>query len=191
MTNFLFDLPAWFVCVMFALSVGVIIYGNNRTQRPVVLAGLGLLGLSVVLTAVSWFVDTPLEASIRRTHDIVAAVNARDWARVESLMNKQTKIASLTGGKEITTRGSELADTFGLKSVNVLKTDSSIAGDTGLMDVTVTLQHEFTQSMAAAVQLTSWTFSYEKMRDGILLSKVEIVGRDGVPVSRVNAELRK
>jgi hypothetical protein len=185
MTDFFFDLPMWFPIAMFVVAIGVFIYGNNRSNAQLRLASLGIVVLTIGLVALSYFVDTFEEKCIKRTHGIIAAVDAKDWNAVRSLMNGRTAVVGLQGADRIAERGQQLADEFGLKQARVLSTTTR-PGSTGLLDVVVLVQHEFNVPTPPA---TKWVFQYEQQSDGILLSTIAPADKDGTAVE-MNKRLR-
>jgi hypothetical protein len=186
MSEFFFELPVWFVIAGIVVGAGVAIYGNNRMQRGILLGGIGLILLTLVMTAVSYFVDTPREQSVKRTKAIIAAVNAQDWNALRGLLNPTTTIYGFTGPDEIATIGEALAGRFGLKSASVISTKGT--GEGGFISVSTTVRHDFSSTM---LPVTNWLFLYEERKDGILLSKIEAADRAGTPVAQIQGQFRK
>lgn len=178
MADFFFDLPIWFPIAMLVGAVAVFVYGNNRSNSRLRLAGLGIAVLTGVLVGVSYFVDTFEETCIKRTHAIVVAVSEKDWSTVSGQMNESTTVVGLRGAKRIVERGRELADEFGLKQARVLSTTTRPGGP-GLMDVIVLVQHEFS---VPTQPVTKWAFQYEQRSDGILLNNIAPADQDGTAV---------
>lgn len=175
MTDFFFDLPIWFPIALFVVAIGVFIYGNNRSNAQLRLASLGIVVLTVGLVALSYFVDTFEEKCVKRTHGLIAAVNAKDWTTFKSLLNEQTTVVVLRGPDAISLRAQQLAEEFGLRNVRILNTNTR-GGDAGLMDVTVLVNYEINQPTPPTMP---WVFQYEQRADGTLLSNIAPAGKDG------------
>jgi hypothetical protein len=185
MTDFLFDLPFWFPIAGLVLAVGVFIYGNNRSNARIRLAAAGILLLTLALLGVSYFVDTFEEKCIKRTHAIVAAVSAKDWDAVRTLMDAPTTVAGLTGPDAIANTGKRLAEELGLQSSSILSTTTK-PGGSSLIDVQILAKTEFSQPIPP---MSRWSFQYEQMGDGIRLSNIMPIGTDGSP-QEINKRLR-
>src|ERR1051325_6378582 len=90
MNDFLFD-PAWWMLAV-ALAAGVAVWwrGNVRQDKTLARVGLVILGLGIVWSIVSFYVDTPKEHATRTTKQIVRAVNQRNWNRLSELIDERT-----------------------------------------------------------------------------------------------------
>ncbi len=113
MSEFFFDIP-WFVPVILAAAGGVaFVAANARQQTRVMQAGATAMLLAVVLTLVSYFVDTPRESAIANAQGIVQAVEDRDWPRFTELIGDRATVIGLLDA-ETTLRfvqdGTERAD---------------------------------------------------------------------------------
>ncbi len=167
MTDWLFAPPIWLVLVIVIAGIAVFIYANARTSTQGRLGGVAIAIAGVLLFVVGRFVDTPLEACVKRTYAIIAAVEAADWTKMESLLNNNTSVMNFRGAKEIADGARKRADQFGLKRAFVLGRDQ--VQRQNVIDVVVSVLSE--QNMPPQIR-TTWRFKYEVRSDGILLSEI-------------------
>jgi hypothetical protein len=184
--DFIFDPPVWAVLVLAAGGIGTFIYGNARLMNGVRFGGVGVLLLAITWFAVAWFVDTHLEASVKRTRAIVASVNDSQFDVMESLMNSATGCLGFRGAKEIADGAKERASQFGLKNVWITGLNSSQAGN--LIDIDIGVMSE--QNMPPTMP-TSWKFKYEVRADGVLLSSIEPTAIGNQNVDELKRRLQK
>ncbi len=168
MPDYFFDLPAWFVFSGFAVGVVIFLAGNARVNRRIQLAGAGVVLLAVVLAAVSYFVDTPVEKCVRRTHDIVAATVGQDWPRLESLLDRNTQAVGVRGNKDIVEMARTRVAEFAIESATLTGTKTTRGVST--IDVAIAVFSQQKGNAPPSMQ-TSWNFEYEQRADGILLAR--------------------
>ena len=82
----LFDIPWYIPAGLAAAGVGVFLWANARLRKRERLVGLGIVALAILLTAVSYFVDTPLETVIRQSRLFADAVVAKDRSGMDRLL---------------------------------------------------------------------------------------------------------
>jgi hypothetical protein len=87
MQDFFFQIPWWAPASLIAAGIGIWVWGNNRLRIREKRIGLALVLLAVLLSAISYFVDTPSETVDRLTRQFVSAVVARDTARTGELLH--------------------------------------------------------------------------------------------------------
>jgi hypothetical protein len=165
MNPLVFNLPAWLAVSLFVGGVVVFVVGNVRLKDGVRNAGVVIVLAAIAWVGVSYFVDTPLEKSIDRTHAIVDAVDRQDWPALAALLDRGTQCLTLRGGEEIARVTSLRAGEVGFKSARVLTTRSQFTDTT--CDVVVTVNAD----LAYPAPVTIWQFNFEKRADGILLEK--------------------
>lgn len=170
--DFLLELPWWATLAGLGAAIGVWIYGNNRLEKKIKLGGIGLLLLTIILTIVSRAIDTPREQGVKRTHAIVAAANAEDWNKFESLLDANTQVSLIRGASNIRQIIEKQWNQHGFKSATILNTESTRSGS--LITVYITVFSE-----ASVSGRSTWEFDYERVSDGLFLSKVRAISMDG------------
>jgi hypothetical protein len=178
MSEFLFNPALWMPAVGFIVAIVVFVFGNNRVKPAIRNTGLGLLGLMFVWCIAAFFIETRVEQCISRTKAIVYSVEAADWTKMTSLLDKRTSLMFMHGPDEIMSGTEKAAGNYGLKQVRILST-TAIEGP-GTIDVTFTALLEGAQPLT-----TTFRFEYEQRSDGMLLANIVPVKIGDRPVEEV------
>src|SRR5438477_1082041 len=133
MKELLFHTPWWLPASL--IFVGVVLFwtGNRNGEGRVRNTGLLVLLAAILLMAVSYFVDTPLERAVRQSKALVASVQQRDWNRMKSILDPHTSVTVLNSFDVYNNRDQILAgaqdavDHFGLKNVLITSTEATQA----------------------------------------------------------------
>jgi hypothetical protein len=174
MTDLIFHTPWWLPTLIALAGVVLFVTGNQRVENRVRLAGVGVIGLAILLALVSYFVDTPRETAERKSRDLCYAFERADWPTMTSILDRGTNIsapgASIYANRdEIVSAAKKAHERYGFKTVRVLST-STEQQDT-LITVDLVLLTE--QSAAYVNTLNSeWQFDWEKRQDGWVLSEI-------------------
>lgn len=179
----LFNPPLWMPAAAVLIAIGVFIYGNARVMSSVRNIGLGLVAVCVVWCVAAYLVQTRVEKCIKRTHDIVAAVEAGDFKKLGGLLDKATVIDLQTrsiAGREAIVGSTEIAATgYGLKSIRVYGTEANVGPNS--VDVAFNSVLEGSQPLTA-----TFRFEYEDRSDGMLLAKIVPVKIGNMSMDQVN-----
>lgn len=169
MTDFLFDTPFWLPLGIAAVGVFLFITGNRRQETRVRTAGVAAIALAVLLTAVSYFVDTDAEKVERRTREMVSAFVAKDWATLQGMMDPRANLTvgglTLFDGREqimAAARRAQERDQFSSIVVTSLTTESSERGDFITAALGVTSNQEATAGRPVPSQ---WEFEWQRGAD--------------------------
>src|SRR3954471_24763412 len=101
MSDLLFDAPWWLPTCIIAAGLLVFMSGNKRVgdaprgASAVRNVGLGIIGLGVLVIAVSYLVDTDKETVTRRTRELVQSVESRDWEKMKSLLADDVRFSAV------------------------------------------------------------------------------------------------
>ena len=176
MTDLLFDTPWWLPALIAAVGVVLFVTGNNRLETKVKYAGLGVVALAVVLTAVSYLVDTPVETAERRTRLLVDAFERADWPAMSAILDPEAtayafSIPVYRGREKIMEKAQEVHGRHGFKSVNVVTMNSERA------DTVITVNtFLFSEQDAVGRTLNSdWQFEWQRRAEGWRLMGVRAV----------------
>jgi len=174
MNEFFLSPSLWIVLLIAAAGVVTFVIANARLSTAGRWAGVGITVLAMAWYGTAYMIDTPLEASVKRTRAIIAAVSEQDWNKMQSLMNNNTTVLGFKGARDIADGARERSTQFGLKRVIILSLDSNQAG----LNIDVALSAFSEQNMPPQIR-TSWLFKYEVREDGILLANINpILGGD-------------
>jgi len=101
MAQFITQIP-WWITIFLILAGGVtIFYGNQQFNPRVRSTGLITVSLAILLGAVRFLIDTPAEQAERRTRQIVDACDKKDWPRMASLIDADTRLELSGHEKEL------------------------------------------------------------------------------------------
>lgn len=173
MTDLLFDTPWWLPALIAAVGVVLFVTGNNRLEAKVKYAGLAVLGLAALLTAVSYLVDTPVETAERRSGELVDAFERADWPAMGAILDPTAALSVLNhpiyGNREEILKAAADAHTrYGFKSVNVL----SMSAEQADTVITVGLVLLSQQDALGQTLKSEWQFEFQRTPDGWTLVNV-------------------
>jgi len=173
MTDLLFDTPWWLPALIAAAGVVLFVTGNNRLEPRVKYAGLAAVGLALLLVAVSYLVDTPIETAERRSRELVDAFERADWPAMTAVLDPTATVSVLTfrvydNRDEIMKAAEAAHGRYGFKSVNVLTMGAEQA-DT-VITVTMVLLSE--QDALGRTLNSEWQFEWQRTADGWALVDV-------------------
>ncbi|CAA9392278.1 MAG: hypothetical protein AVDCRST_MAG64-1346 [uncultured Phycisphaerae bacterium] len=176
MTDLLFDTPWWLPALVAAVGVVLFVTGNNRLERRVKAAGLAVVGLAVLLTAVSYFVDTPVETAERRSQELVDAFERADWPAMRAILDPTAALTfgdrAIYGSRDqILTNAEDAHARFGFKSVDVLSKNTEQA-DTVIKVGLVLLSQ---QEALGQPFKSEWQFQFQRTADGWALVEVRAI----------------
>jgi hypothetical protein len=180
----LFDAPWWLPTAIIALGVYVFVLGNRRQEKRVMYVGvaLALLGVSVAVT--SYLVETDRERAVRRTRELVAAADHRDWNAFRSLIDPKTSLYGLRGPDAITD-----AARAGVERINV--TNIHITGlDVEKNDTDITISIRVLSDISGNSSLTDWQLRYQDFGHGWELYSVQALSNQQIPEDRIKNEIR-
>jgi hypothetical protein len=125
MTDLIFQTPWWLPTLIAVAGVILFVTGNARTETRVRTAGLGVIGLAVLLAVVSYLVDTPRETAEKRSRELCYAFEKADWPKMTSILDTGTTVTVLNNTiyatrEEIIAAAQRAHTQHGFKSVRVL-----------------------------------------------------------------------
>jgi hypothetical protein len=178
MTDWLFDAP-WWTPVLLILLGGWLFYdGNRRQQAGVRNAGLGSIGLAVLLVLLMIFVDTPKKIAQRESRELIAAAVDGNWTKFRSLLAPRATLQVLGSGADyrnadqLTTAAQAAVDRIHLRAVHIRSMEVTQTGPL----VTATMRLLTEQDLPAAPMIDSvWEFDFEQQNDGWRISQVRAV----------------
>lgn len=176
MQEMLFHTPWWLPALIAGVGIVVFISGNRRTESRVRIAGLGAIFLAIVLAAVSYFVDTPLETTERKSNELVKAFEKADWAKMSSVLDRSAVVKVLdrnvyTSREDTIEAAKEAHQRYGFRSARVLSSSATQADTIITVDLTL-----LTEQDALGRTLNSrWEFVWQKTADGWMLVEVRAV----------------
>jgi len=174
MRDFLFDTPYWLLGGLAVLGIALWFSGNARQEKRLQLAGYFALLIAVTLGLLSYFVDTDREIVIRRTRQIVQAVENKDAATAQQLLHPHASLgrSAEMNKQQIVDRIGTAADQFGIHSIRI----------TSLVVTPQPLGQEMTVTLAATANSTfggysapvpsTWDLNWVKTNDGWLLRDI-------------------
>lgn len=182
--NLIYETPWWLPTGIAALGFMLFTTGNKRQEAKVRNGGLGLIGLAVLLAVLSYFLDSPREVVIKRTHALVTAVSNRDWPAMEALLHLEVSVMIWKGPKEVVEKTKWAAERFELQSIQI----ASVNAEKPDPSIKVALQ------VAAGFKdvsgtITNWALEWEQTDRGWLLVHIDAQGGPMIPESQLNKML--
>ena len=183
MREILFHPSLWMVAAGLAVAAGLFFYGNSRLLSTIRNAGLAIFGLVMVWCVAAYFVQTPIEQCITRTHAIVAAVESGDWKGLETKLDPNTTLEMFNGARAIAGATELAASSYGLKNIRVFGTEAMQG--VGSIDVS------FSAILEGAQPTTSnWRFEYEERSDGLLLARIVPISIGQMSADQLRGRMR-
>lgn len=183
----LFQPKIWWPALVIIVGVIVFVVGNNRVIAAVRTTGIAIAGLAVLWYGVAWFVQTPIEQCITRTRDICSAVEAADWTKLGSLIDKRTTIEETIEGPEaIIAATKSAAEAYALKDIKLLFVEGKRVPPMDGINVTFTAILDGQRPTRG-----DFTFEYEKRSDGYLLRRIVPNSIGGVSMDQIRARIRR
>lgn len=178
-TRLLFETPWWLPSVIVLVGVFLFYTANQRQERKLRNIGLAVAALGIVLALVSWFVDTDQERAVKRTRQLVAAFEKKDWTALRSLLHPRVSLSianvpvTLYNDRDqLVDRAKDASDRYGFQSINITSIDSR--QDQTL--ITVSLNVLSIQEQTAGRPITSsWEFDWLESAEGWSLYKIRAI----------------
>jgi hypothetical protein len=180
MTDYLFDTPWWLLTVLFTIGALCLWtgFGRGAEQRDKIVGGIGfaLLLAGAGLIVSSRLVETDREQVIRRSQELVKAVEARDWSMLAShlsagatmslpsnnsfaqnrdeIINRAKQYSTLLGGVTLKITRLEPKDVPGSAFMTEVSVYASSDKGTQLVVVEFTWQKDAAEWTANAIKVT-------------------------------------
>lgn len=175
MQELLFETPWWLPTSILLFGVGLFITGNNRRQFKMRTFGLGVIVLAIALMLVSYWVDTPAEKCLKNTRSLVAAFQAKDWSKFESLLDPRASVgigSSLTiysNRDQIVQAARRAQEMYRFTAARVLSAQAT--QQDSFIAVTMTLYTDQEATMGRPFT-SSWKFEWQDFGKGWTLWRI-------------------
>lgn len=169
--NLLCDTPPWLLGLLVIVGVTLLISGTRRQLKGLARAGFGVLAVAIVLAALSFFVDTDQEKVIKRTKQLVAAVEKRDTATVSDLLHPDVRLESWTKA-DIIEGSKAYADQMGLVSARINNVEAK-EQDADLVTVSLSVTAQLKEAAYGNIP-TSWDLRWVRTPQGWLLRDIRV-----------------
>lgn len=119
MNDLLFDPPFWAPMTLAVIAIVLIFSGNSRLNARMKYAGVAVALLAVLYWVVGGIVKTDKEAVTARTKELTAAVDRRDWAAFEALLDPKATLLPLYLNRPGFVAGAKsTVERFDVKNIN-------------------------------------------------------------------------
>lgn len=178
-TTLLFQSPWWLPTVIILVGTVIFYTANKRREMKLRTAGLAVVALGLGLALVSYFVDTDQERAVKRTRQLVASFENKDWSTMRSLLHPRASLgianvplSLYTDRDQIVARAQDAADRYGFQSVNITSLDAR-QDDT---IITVSVNVLSIQEQTGGRPITStWEFDWLESAGGWALYKIRAI----------------
>jgi hypothetical protein len=173
MTDLLFD-PPWYVpAAIAALGIYLFVHGNRRNEAKVRAAGVGVALLGVAAFFVGRVMETDREICERRSRELVAAVDKRDWAAMRALLDPKASVTALNmpiySDRDAIIGGAQAAtEQYGIKNIRI----TSLGSRQDQTAITVDIDALSDQGITGQPFPTSWQFEWQELSSGWTLQRV-------------------
>ena len=145
MTEWLFDAPTLVLAPLALAAVMSVGFGLLRGDRRVGRIGLIAVGVLIVWGAMSYLVQTPVEAALARTRRLAADFDAQDWPAFGKLIDPETRFYGRLKGQQITEAARLTHDATGASGVSVLSARATRDGEAISVTMRVLSRHDRAQ----------------------------------------------
>ena len=193
MTELLFHTPWWLPTTIIAAGVALFLAGNRKTEGSIRTAGAAVVGLGVLLIAVSWAIDTDVEKVEIRSKQLVEAAGHNDWSKVEGLLSPTAHFRFQRGEREYGNRKDLIAgarqasESTGLRSAWV---GSDNVQQTGGL-ITTEMRVFSDQDKVGGHQIPSdWQLDWQKENGQWVVSEIRLIQVGDVGAEAINQHLK-
>lgn len=175
--DWLYELGWWAPGALGLAGLSLALRWGRKTQQR---AGLGLLALAIVLGLTSFLVDSDREQVVRRTRQLAAAIEKRDWETLKPLVHAHVSMLWVNGREqfiETARRGTEASE---LKTLRVSSLDTQPPRG-GYCEVTAQFAGQFERFGAGYAR---FKLEWEKTPEGWQVSKVVFLDSPFIDESR-------
>jgi len=187
MQDFLFDTPYWFLGILIVAGVTLWISGNNRQNNSLKRAALASFLLALTLGLLSLFIDTDKEKVIKRTRQLIVAVEKQDKFTAEKLLHPQVELGEMNKAAIVNRIGSA-ASQFHVKSIRLTSIDVQPIGQDLSAIIAAVAETEF--SGFSAGMPSTWNLVWEKTEQGWLLRDIRPINVPGVDMQNLTGRLK-
>lgn len=187
MQDFLFDTPYWFLGLLGVTGAALWISGNSRQNKRLQQASFATLFLAVLLGTLSLLIDTDKEKVIKRTRQLISAVEKQDKSAAEKLLHPQVELGGLDKAA-IVQRIGTAADEFHIKSISVTSITVEPSGPdlAAILTATANIDH----SLWSGPVPSTWKMVWEKSGQDWLLRDITPINIPYVDMQTITGRLK-
>jgi hypothetical protein len=167
-------------------AIALLVFGIARGHRGLRRAAAVVVLAVAVGALVSWLVETPREMALRRTEEMVLAYAASDWARLDQLIDADTRFASLLKGHEIVEAAQLTQEALGANPISISRMEAH-RDDVGVV-VTFRVRTEVPQIMHPIT--TGWRFDYRRLAGQWRLDRVDPLATEQIDENAILRNVR-
>lgn len=177
MTNFIFHEPWWLLGLVAVGGIVTFVFGNRRLDKKLQRVGLSLFALALLFAALRFFFPTTAERMEIRTRQLVASVDARDWNRLQSLLDPATVVGNRSvtfagGAAAIVAMTRKSAEDFNVHSIRIIGMETTETDSLITVAIEVYSVQDATQGRP---DTSSWQLDYEQSGDHWTLDKITLL----------------
>ncbi len=179
--------PWWLLTLVGGLGIFLLFVGNLRHNKRILLAGLGVLAIALVLTAVSMINETPAERIRKHIQQIAVSLNMRDWEALVQHMDPGLTFGSYGNRDAIKLGAQATAENIGLQNVRILSSEIRKQGNFYVSDLAVMSSQELTLGRPIR---TNWRLTWEPLDNDWLMTRIEVLPSDMISPESIQRSLR-
>jgi hypothetical protein len=186
MQDFFFDTPYWFLGLLGVIGAALWISGNSRQIDRLKQSSFAVILIAVLLGVVSLLVDTDKEKVIKRTHQLIAAVEKQDKTTAEMLLLPQVALGDMDKRALVERIGTASTD-FHITSIHIssLTVEPSGPDLSVMLSATANVDHPLWSGPVPS----SWKLVWEKSGNNWLLRDISPINVPGVDMRTITGRL--
>lgn len=182
--NWLYEVPWYMPAGLCAVGVILLLSGNSRQDKRLWSAGLLGVVLALVLALASYLLESDREQVVRRTYELVKAVEKRDGAAMRSYLHPEVRIVLLEGPEMVVQTATVGAEAAELQSLRI--TGLKAGEIEGALAVSMRVFAQFKDGAG----LSDWELEWEKPQEDWLLREARPQSAPGTPQAVIEQHLR-
>lgn len=173
--QFVYEPPWVAVFVLVLAGVALLVYGNNRLDNKLKLLGGVIAFLGVVLGVAGHFLQSERERVDATTRDLLNSIEKRDWARLQSHLDKDVTVFALRGPEVVADSAKLATERIELKSLNLVSAKTDVSEDIATVTIQVASDGKWGQT------ITNWNLRFERSPERRwLLYEIDPLGGPGI-----------
>ncbi len=174
MSEWFFETPWWLPTFIAGVGAVLLWSGNNRRDRKLLRYGFSLLAAAILLSLISYFVDTEKEKAVRQTDRLIASINKQDWKTFRSILSPDASFALYDNADQITDAARRGVTEWSVNSIRIFHQRVTQNAD----QITVEIDTLAFVQKDQPVRST-WSFDFEQSGKQRLLYRITPISIEG------------
>jgi hypothetical protein len=183
--DYIYETPWWLPTGIALLGLILLVTGNNRLEKRLKFAGIGIIILGVLLAVTSYLLDSDREKVVQRTRGLVNSVESRDWKRMETYLHPNVTISKFSGRDNVVNAARAAAEYSDLRQARVSGVEATVLPD---QNITVSLRVNATARDGSGP--SDWLLEWEEIDQGWVVRNIVPQGGPGISGAMMEEHIR-